>query len=163
MEYNFVEPLCRVPFSVSNDNSSNPHDNVPNHVVVEGEQSNKTMQLSDVTEVGNEEMDLSYELWTLPDYGCLRKDEIPRVRMWFAQLQLAQEFYVSYAKKVGFATKIRMTTCEKMTKEPINQAIYCNGEGFRGSRVKAPTWKNTISAAGCKARLFVKFDREKQD
>ncbi|RYR51033.1 hypothetical protein Ahy_A06g026086 [Arachis hypogaea] len=152
MECNFIESLCRVLSSVGNDNSSNSHDNVPNHIVVEGEQSNKVMQLSDVTEVGSKQMDLGYE-----------KDEIPRVGMRFAQLQLAQEFYDSCAKKVGFATKIRMTTCDKMTNEPNNQAIYCNRDNFPGSRVKAPTQKNTISAVGCKARLYVKFDREKQD
>ncbi|QHO03853.1 Protein FAR1-RELATED SEQUENCE [Arachis hypogaea] len=31
------------------------------------------------------------------------------------------------------------------------------------SRVKAPTRKNTISAAGCKARIYVKFDKDMQD
>ncbi|RYQ99172.1 hypothetical protein Ahy_B07g087062 isoform A [Arachis hypogaea] len=112
------------------------------------------MQLSNVTEVGSEEMDLGCEL---PDHGCLRKDEIPRVEMWFTQLQLAHEFYVSYAKKVG------TTTCDKITKEPINQAIHYNRDGFRRSCVKAPTRKNTISAAGYKAMIYVKFDREKQE
>ncbi|RYQ95454.1 hypothetical protein Ahy_B08g090751 [Arachis hypogaea] len=35
--------------------------------------------------------------------------------------------------------------------------------GCRGSHVKSPTWKNTISVVGCKARVYAKFDREKQD
>ncbi|RYR08007.1 hypothetical protein Ahy_B05g075530 [Arachis hypogaea] len=85
----------------------------------------------------------------LPDHSCFRENKIPRVGIRFAQLQLAHEFYVSYAKKVGFATKIR-TTCDKIT-------------NFRGSRIKAPRRKNTILAAGCKARIYVKFDREKQE
>ncbi|XP_025647245.1 protein FAR1-RELATED SEQUENCE 8-like [Arachis hypogaea] len=118
------------------------------------------MQLSDVTEVESEEMDLGYEL---PDHSCLQEDEIPRVGIRFVQLQLAHEFYVTYAKKVGFATKIRTTTCDKITKEPVNQAIHCNRKRFRRSRVKAPTWKNTISVTGCKARIYVKFDKEKQE
>ncbi|RYQ98875.1 protein FAR1-RELATED SEQUENCE 5-like [Arachis ipaensis] len=76
---------------------------------------------------------------------------------------MANDFYVTYSKKVGFATKIRTTTYDKITKIPVNQAIHCNRDGFRGSRVKAPTRKNTISAAGCKARIYVKFDKNMQD
>ncbi|RYR38448.1 hypothetical protein Ahy_A09g043490 isoform A [Arachis hypogaea] len=49
MECDFVEPLCRVPSSVGNDSSSNSHDNIPNHYIEEGEQTNK---------VESEEMDL---------------------------------------------------------------------------------------------------------
>ncbi|XP_015959272.1 protein FAR1-RELATED SEQUENCE 8-like [Arachis duranensis] len=160
MECNVVELLDCVPSSGDNENSSNSHENVANHSVIEGEQSNKAMQLPDLTEVESEEMDLGYEL---PDHSCLQEDEIPKVGMRFAQLQLAHEFYVTYAKKVGFATKIRTTTCDKITKEPVNQAIHGNRNGFRGSRVKAPTRKNTILAAGCKARIYVKFDKEKQE
>ncbi|XP_020967455.1 protein FAR1-RELATED SEQUENCE 5-like [Arachis ipaensis] len=76
---------------------------------------------------------------------------------------MAHDFYVTYAKKAGFATKIRTTTFDKITKAPINQAIHCNRDGIRESRVKAPTRKNTISAAGCKARIYVKFDKAVQD
>ncbi|RYR53513.1 hypothetical protein Ahy_A06g028670 [Arachis hypogaea] len=50
-----------------------------------------------------------------------------------------------------------------MTKEPINQSIHCNREDFRGSRVKAPTQKNTVAAMGCRVRVYAKFDRERQD
>ncbi|RYQ85011.1 hypothetical protein Ahy_B10g104498 isoform D [Arachis hypogaea] len=105
----------------------------------------------------------SLAYFCLPDHGCLQEDEIPRVGMRFAQLQMAHDFYVSYAKKDGFATKIRTTTFDKITKAPINQAIHCNRDGIRESRVKAPTRKNTISAAGCKARIYVKFDKDVQD
>ncbi|XP_020979227.1 protein FAR-RED IMPAIRED RESPONSE 1-like [Arachis ipaensis] len=118
------------------------------------------MQLSDVMDVGSEEMEPGDEL---PDHGNLQEDEIPRVGMRFAQLQMAHDFYVSYAKKAGFATKIRTTTFDKITKAPINHAIHCNHDGIRESRVKAPTRKNTISAAGCKARIYVKFDKDVQD
>ncbi|RYR29191.1 hypothetical protein Ahy_B01g053532 [Arachis hypogaea] len=76
---------------------------------------------------------------------------------------MAHKFYVSYVKKVGFATKIQTTTYDRITKQPINQAIHCNRDGFHESRVKASTQKNTISAAGCKARIYVKFDKEKQE
>ncbi|RYR72541.1 hypothetical protein Ahy_A02g006763 isoform B [Arachis hypogaea] len=83
--------------------------------------------------------------------------------MRFAQLQMAHDFYVTYAKKARFATKIRTTTFDKITKAPINQAIHCNRDVIRESRVKAPTQKNTISATGCKARIYVKFDKDVQD
>ncbi|RYQ79756.1 hypothetical protein Ahy_Scaffold1g106606 isoform B [Arachis hypogaea] len=76
---------------------------------------------------------------------------------------MANDFYVTYAKKVGFATKIRTTTYDKITKIPVNQAIHCNRDGIRGSRVKAPIRKNTISAARCKARIYVTFDKDMQD
>ncbi|RYR32124.1 hypothetical protein Ahy_B01g057113 [Arachis hypogaea] len=154
MKCNVAEPVVSVPSSGSNEISSNPNENVDDPLVVEVEQSTKDTQLSDITEVGSD------ELW---DHGCLEKDEMPRVGMRFAQLQLAHDFYVIYAKKVGFATKIKMTTFDKSTKEPVNQAIHCNRDRIRGSRVKAPTRKNPISAAGCKARIYVKFDKEKQE
>ncbi|XP_016178061.1 protein FAR-RED IMPAIRED RESPONSE 1-like [Arachis ipaensis] len=83
--------------------------------------------------------------------------------MRFDQLQMAQDFYVTYAKKAGFATKIRTTTFDKITKAPVNQAIHCNRDEIHESRVKAPMRKNTISAAGCKARIYVKFDKDVQD
>ncbi|XP_072083554.1 protein FAR1-RELATED SEQUENCE 5-like [Arachis hypogaea] len=105
-------------------------------------------------------MDLVYEL---SDHGCLQENEIPRVGMRFAQSYMAHEFYVTYAKKVGFTTKIRMTTCDNITKKSVNQAIHCNRDGFRRSRIKAPMRKNMISAARCKARIYVKFDKEKQE
>ncbi|XP_072090587.1 protein FAR1-RELATED SEQUENCE 5-like [Arachis hypogaea] len=76
---------------------------------------------------------------------------------------MAHDFYVTYAKKAGFTTKIRTTTFDKITKAPINQAIHCNRDGIRESRVKAPTRKNTISATGCKAMIYVKFDKDVQD
>ncbi|XP_057740220.1 protein FAR1-RELATED SEQUENCE 5-like [Arachis stenosperma] len=155
-----VDLLGCVPSTVGNENSSNPYENVADHFVIDGEQSNKVMQLSDVTEVGSEEMSLDYDL---SDHSCLQEDEIPRVEIRFAQLQMAHEFYVTYVKKVEFATKIRTTTCDKITKKPVNQAIHCNRNGFRGSRVKVPTRKNMILAPGCKARIYVTFDKDIQE
>ncbi|RYR33371.1 hypothetical protein Ahy_A10g047954 [Arachis hypogaea] len=180
MTCNFVQSPCHVPSSDADHNSLKPHENAPDHFVADGEQSNKVMPLLNITEVGSEEMNLGYEAMPLldvaevgseemdlghevPDHGCLREDEIPCVGMRFVQLQMAHEFYVSYAKKVGFSTKIRTTTCDRITKQPINQAIHCNRDGFCGSRVKASTQKNTILAAGCKAMIYVKFDNEKQE
>ncbi|XP_015960158.1 protein FAR-RED IMPAIRED RESPONSE 1-like [Arachis duranensis] len=50
-----------------------------------------------------------------------------------------------------------------MTEQPINQSIHWNWEGFRGSHVKAPTRKNPIAAVRCRARIYTKFDKKKQD
>ncbi|RYR73276.1 hypothetical protein Ahy_A02g007644 [Arachis hypogaea] len=50
-----------------------------------------------------------------------------------------------------------------MTKQPINQSIHCNREGFWASRFKAPIRKNTMTGVGCRARIYAKFDREKHD
>ncbi|RYR76844.1 hypothetical protein Ahy_A01g001373 [Arachis hypogaea] len=156
MEVDIVEPLVCVASEVS-ENLSNEQENLAANVAEHGHKSNK---LSDVMDVGSEEMEPGDEL---PDHGNLQEDEIPRVGMRFPQLQMAHDFYVSYARKAGFATKIRTTTFDKITKAPINQAIHCNRDGIRESRVKAPTRKNTISAAGCKARIYVKFDKDLQD
>ncbi|RYR22091.1 hypothetical protein Ahy_B03g067381 [Arachis hypogaea] len=159
MEVDIVEPLICVASDVS-ENLSYEHEYLADDVVGHGHKSNKATQLSDVTDVGSEEMELDDEL---PDHGCLQKDEIPRVGMRFTQLQMAHDFYVTYAKKAEFATKIRTTTFDKITKAPVNKAIHCNGDGIRESRVKAPTRKNMISTAGCKARIYVKFDKDVQD
>ncbi|RYQ84808.1 hypothetical protein Ahy_B10g104286 [Arachis hypogaea] len=120
----------------------------------------KAIECMEITEFGCDDTDLVDEL---PNHSCLAKDEIPRVGMRFEHLKLAQDFYASYAKKVGFISKIRATNFDRMTNQPINQSIHYNQEGFCGSRVKAPTRKNMIAAVGCRARIYAKFDREKQD
>ncbi|XP_072076520.1 protein FAR1-RELATED SEQUENCE 6-like [Arachis hypogaea] len=175
-----VQSLCHVPSSIPYHNPLKPPEEAPEHFFADGQQPNKAMPRLDVTEVGSEEMDICYEDMPLldllqvrseemdyghqvPDHDGLRKDEIPCVGMRFEQLQMAHEFYVTYVKKVRFATKIRTTTCDKITNQPINQAIHYNRDGFCVSRVKASTRKNRISAAGCKAMIYVKFDKETQD
>ncbi|XP_020970359.1 protein FAR1-RELATED SEQUENCE 5-like [Arachis ipaensis] len=159
MEVNIVEPLVFVASGIS-ENLPYDRENLAGDVAGHDQQSNKALQPSDISEVGSEEMELGDEL---PDHGCLQEDEIPRVGIRFAQLEMANDFYVTYAKKIGFATKIRTTTYDKITKIPVNQAIHCNRDGICGSRVKAPIRKNTIFAAGCKARIYVKFDKDMQD
>ncbi|XP_057719395.1 protein FAR1-RELATED SEQUENCE 5-like [Arachis stenosperma] len=150
MECVVGEPVDYVPSPGGNEISSNPNENIVEPLVVDPVQMTKAMQMLDVTDDGSDEMDICDDL---PDHGTLEEDEIPSVGMRFAKLQLAHDFYVSYVKKVGFATKIRTTTFDKITKEPVNQAIHCNRDRIHGSRVKAPTHKNPISAAGCKARM----------
>ncbi|RYR04609.1 hypothetical protein Ahy_B06g084382 [Arachis hypogaea] len=180
MACKIVQSLCHVLSSIPDHNPSKLPEEAPEHCVTDGQQPNKAMPRLDVTEVGSEEMDICYEDMPLLelsqvgseemdhghqvlDHDGLREDEIPCVGMRFEQLQMAHEFYVTYTKKVGFSTKIRTTTCDMITNQPINQAIHCKRDGFHVSRVKASTRKNRISAAGCKARIYVKFDKETQD
>ncbi|RYR40111.1 hypothetical protein Ahy_A09g045788 [Arachis hypogaea] len=149
VEHNSVEPSCLVPVSFTGDSFDG-----------ESEQLDKAIEYTKITELECDDTKLVDEL---PDHSCLADDEIPRVGMWFEHLKLAQDFYVTYAKKVGFISKIRATNFDRMTKQPINQSIHCNREGFWASRVKAPIWKNTMAGVGCRARIYAKFDREKHD
>ncbi|RYR53731.1 hypothetical protein Ahy_A06g028955 [Arachis hypogaea] len=129
MESNWVEPVYHVPSSFTDDNFTHSINNLLNPCDVEDEQSNK---------VSNK------------DHSFLGKDEILRVGMQFEHLKLAQKFYARYAKKVNFVSKIQTTIFDKMAKEPINQAIHCNREGFCRSHVKAPKRKNTVVAVQSK-------------
>ncbi|XP_016192674.1 protein FAR1-RELATED SEQUENCE 5-like [Arachis ipaensis] len=160
MESNFIEPISHSPDSFTNCNTIHSSDNFLNTCDVKGEKFNKVsnaIECMDITEFGSDDTDLVDEVC------CLAEDEIPIVGMQFEDLKLAQEFYATYAKKVGFVCKIRNTNLDRMTKEPINQSIHYNREGFRGSHVKAPTRKNTVAGVGCRARIYAKFDREKKD
>ncbi|RYQ89145.1 hypothetical protein Ahy_B09g095948 isoform C [Arachis hypogaea] len=114
MEVDIVEPLVCVASNVSENLPDEP-EYLAGDVAGHDHKSNKATQLSDVTDVESEEKELGDEL---PDHGNLQEDEIPRVGMRFSQLQMAHDFYVTYAKKAGFATKIRTTTFDKITKAP---------------------------------------------
>ncbi|XP_057733827.1 protein FAR1-RELATED SEQUENCE 5-like [Arachis stenosperma] len=119
-------------------------------------------EITDVMVTRNDELDLRHEL---PDHSGLGEEEIPAIGMRFDSLHLAQEFYASYAKKLGFVTKVRNMNFDKMrkdTKISINQSLHCTREGYRESRVKAATRSNRITATRCKARMYVMLDREKE-
>nr|XP_025647328.1 protein FAR1-RELATED SEQUENCE 5-like [Arachis hypogaea] len=167
MESNFVEPISHFPDSFTDCNTIHSSDNLLNSCDVEGEKFNKVsnaIECMNITEFESDDTDLVDEVWSLVYYhSCLAEDEIPTVGMRFEDLKLAQNFYATYAKKVGFVCKIWNTNLDRMTKEPINQSIHYNQEGFRGSRVKEPTRKNTVVDVGCRARIYAKFDREKKD
>ncbi|RYR16127.1 hypothetical protein Ahy_B04g073070 isoform I [Arachis hypogaea] len=102
----------------------------------------------------------------LPDHTGIPLDEIPYIGLRFVSLQRAQEFYANYAKKVGFVTRIRNTNFDKTRKDskiPVNQSLHCSREGYRESRVKAATRVKRITTAGCKARMYVMLDRQKDN
>ncbi|RYR54656.1 hypothetical protein Ahy_A06g029969 [Arachis hypogaea] len=77
------------------------------------------------------------EVHKMPNHDGICYEEIPELRMVFDVLQQAQEFYASYAKKVGFVTKIRNTNYDKSNKElklSINQSIHCTREVNRATK-----------------------------
>ncbi|QHO53748.1 Protein FAR1-RELATED SEQUENCE [Arachis hypogaea] len=118
---------------------------------------------------GNDELNddgvVNQEGSLLPNHSGLGEEEIPAIGMRFDSLHLAHEFYASYAKKLGFVTKVRNTNFDKMrkdTKIPINQSLHCTREGYRESRVKAATRSNRITTTRCKARMYVMLDRENE-
>ncbi|XP_057745693.1 protein FAR1-RELATED SEQUENCE 6-like [Arachis stenosperma] len=116
-----------------------------------------------VIEVLDDAMAVIHEL---PDHTGIPLDEIPYVGLRFVSLQQAQEFYTNYAKKVGFVTRIRNTNFDKTrndSKIPVNQSLHCSREGYRESRVKAATRVKRITTAGCKARMYVMLDRQKDN
>ncbi|MED6204073.1 hypothetical protein PIB30_005800, partial [Stylosanthes scabra] len=76
----------------------------------------------------------------------------------------AHAFYKNYASKVGFLVKIKTTNYVKNVdgeKIIANQSILCNKHGNRSSRVLAPIRSKKISSEKCKARVYVKLDKEK--
>ncbi|RYR29250.1 hypothetical protein Ahy_B01g053608 [Arachis hypogaea] len=146
MEHNSVEPSCLVPVSFTGDSFDG-----------ESEQLDKAIECTEITELECNNTKLVDE--TIVALLMMKY----QVGIRFEHLKLAQNFYATYAKKVGFISKIRATNFDRMTKQPINQSIHCNREGFRASRVKAPIRKNTMAGVGCRARIYAKFDREKHD
>ncbi|XP_016195213.1 protein FAR1-RELATED SEQUENCE 5-like [Arachis ipaensis] len=102
----------------------------------------------------------------LPDYTRILIEKIPYVELRFVLLQRAQEFYSNYAKKVGFVTRTRNTNFDKIRKKsriPINQSIHCNREGYQESQVKAASRVKKITTARCRSRMYVMFDRQKDN
>nr|XP_025665182.1 protein FAR1-RELATED SEQUENCE 5-like [Arachis hypogaea] len=142
-------------------NASEGNDELNDDGVV-NQESSLVDEITDVMVTRNDELDLRHELL---DHSGLGEEEIPAIGMRFDSLHLAQEFYASYAKKLGFVTKVRNTNFDKMQKDAkirINQSLHCTREGYRESRVKAATRSNRITATRCKARMYVMLDREKE-
>ncbi|XP_015946551.1 uncharacterized protein LOC107471573 [Arachis duranensis] len=126
-------------------------------LVEQGKESEDVIQKKDdATTINNE----------LTNHTGIPIEKISYVGLRFDSLQQAQEFYSNYANKVGFVTRIRNTNFDKTRKElkvPINQSIHCSRESYRESRVKAATRGKRITTAGCKARMCVMLDRQKDN
>ncbi|RYR16135.1 hypothetical protein Ahy_B04g073070 isoform H [Arachis hypogaea] len=137
--------------------------NVPSLSEDDTQHVDKGKESGSVIEVVDNAMAVNHEL---PDHTGIPLDEIPYIGLRFVSLQRAQEFYANYAKKVGFVTRIRNTNFDKTRKDskiPVNQSLHCSREGYRESRVKAATRVKRITTAGCKARMYVMLDRQKDN
>ncbi|KAL4307219.1 hypothetical protein AHAS_Ahas16G0256400 [Arachis hypogaea] len=61
----------------------------------------------------------------------------------------------------GFVVKIRTTGWETRNGQRvvINQALHCNIDGYRTSRVKAPKRRKTVASTNCKVRCYLALDK----
>ncbi|MED6152875.1 hypothetical protein PIB30_096182 [Stylosanthes scabra] len=94
---------------------------------------------------------------TATDLFCCDVDEeyIPKAGMTFPILEVDAAFYKKYAKRAGFATKIRNTNRCRETKEIKNQLITCNREGKWIFEISYVEKTNPTCGANCPARIYV--------
>ncbi|XAR73650.1 hypothetical protein NMG60_11007690 [Bertholletia excelsa] len=87
----------------------------------------------------------------------------PYEGMEFESEEAAKAFYNSYARRVGFSTRVSMSRRSRRDGAIIQRSFVCAKEGFRiekekpgrdGSRVKRPRAETRV---GCKAMLVVKI------
>ncbi|MED6210502.1 hypothetical protein PIB30_064693 [Stylosanthes scabra] len=112
-------------------------------------------------EVPSTEEALQHE--EVPDHSNLCVAEIPKEGMSFQSCGEAHGFYKNYASKVGFLVKIKTTNyVQNVNGEKIiaNQSILCNKHGNQTSCVLAPIRSKKIASEKCKARVYVKLDKE---
>ncbi|MED6106272.1 hypothetical protein PIB30_003231, partial [Stylosanthes scabra] len=69
---------------------------------------------------------------------------VPKVDMFFESLEKARDFYKDYAKRAGFAIKIRNTNKSKKSNEILNQLLSCNREGKRRSDLLVSEKTNAV-------------------
>ncbi|KAF3784436.1 FAR1-RELATED SEQUENCE 6 protein [Nymphaea thermarum] len=78
----------------------------------------------------------------------------PALGMTFDSYKEAEQFYNTYARHVGFGTRIKCTSRSKVTNETNRVVICCNKEGFKPTR-KITTFSKPITRIGCMARMRV--------
>ncbi|MED6200716.1 hypothetical protein PIB30_087999 [Stylosanthes scabra] len=83
-----------------------------------------------------------------------------KVGMTFVSCTEANDFYKEYAKRAGFATKIRNLQRNKETGAIKNQLFTCNREGKRKSDIPEAEKTNPMSPANCPARMFVHIEKK---
>ncbi|MED6200717.1 hypothetical protein PIB30_088000 [Stylosanthes scabra] len=96
--------------------------------------------------------------------GLSHVDEeyIPKVGMTFLTIEEANVFYKEYAKRAGFATKIRNSNKNKDTGAIKNQLITCNREGKTKSDLLEAEKTNPMSPTNCPARVYVHIQKKSQ-
>ncbi|RYR58584.1 hypothetical protein Ahy_A05g024436 [Arachis hypogaea] len=85
----------------------------------------------------------------------------PEEEMCFGTLEDVHVYYYRYAARTGFVIKIRTTGWETRNNQRVvvNQALHCNRDGYRTSRVKAPKRRKTVASTNCKARCYLAIDK----
>ncbi|MED6209039.1 hypothetical protein PIB30_050785 [Stylosanthes scabra] len=87
---------------------------------------------------------------------------VPKVVMTFLTCEAANNFYKEYAKRGGFATKIRNSNKNKKTGEIKNKLITCNREGKMTSHIPEAEKTNPMSPANYPARIYVYIQKSNQ-
>ncbi|XP_057733936.1 protein FAR-RED IMPAIRED RESPONSE 1-like [Arachis stenosperma] len=85
----------------------------------------------------------------------------PEEGMCFGTLEDARAYYYRYAARTEFVVKIRTTGWETINDQRVvvNQALHCNRDGYRTSRVKALQRRKTVASTNCKARCYLALDK----
>ncbi|XP_057746877.1 protein FAR1-RELATED SEQUENCE 8-like [Arachis stenosperma] len=89
------------------------------------------------------------------------KELDPEEGMCFDTLEDARTYYYRYAARTGFIVKIRTTGWETRNDQRVvvNQALHCNRDGYRTSRIKAPKRRKIVALTNCKARCYLALDK----
>ncbi|MED6206462.1 hypothetical protein PIB30_026930 [Stylosanthes scabra] len=111
-------------------------------------------EISDNLDVHNDHNEV-----TNPSFDAL--ESYPCEGMCFGTLEEARKFYFRFASNSGFVAKTRTTNWRTIDGQRVivSQLFHCNKDGNRGSRVKAPKRRKTLSSADCKARCYVVLDK----
>ncbi|MED6182500.1 hypothetical protein PIB30_028993 [Stylosanthes scabra] len=89
------------------------------------------------------------------EFLCDDKEYVSKVGMTFKSCIEANEFYKEYAKRAGFASKIRNSQRNKETGGIKNQLFTCKRDGKRKSDIPEAEKTNPMSPA----RMFVHIDK----
>ncbi|MED6169009.1 hypothetical protein PIB30_017375 [Stylosanthes scabra] len=82
------------------------------------------------------------------------EEYVAKVGMTFKTCTKANEFYKEYAKRAGFASRIRNSQRNKETSAIKNQLFTCNREGKSTSDIPEAEKTNLMSSANCPARML---------
>ncbi|RYR33964.1 hypothetical protein Ahy_A10g048661 [Arachis hypogaea] len=85
----------------------------------------------------------------------------PEEEMCFGTLEDVRPYYYRYAVRTGFVVKIRTTGWETKNgqKVVVNQALYCNRDGYCIFHIKAPKRRKIVPLTNCKACCYLALDK----
>ncbi|KAL3736499.1 hypothetical protein ACJRO7_025446 [Eucalyptus globulus] len=78
--------------------------------------------------------------------------------MEFDSEQAARTFYNSYARRIGFGTRVSVYQRSRRDGSVVCRQVVCSREGFRrgGGEGKSKKRRRTVTRVGCKAQMTVK-------